>query len=196
MKKIAPPSVKHASMLSIGNHFRAATPALRLAQEYDARYFSTDYGALNLIEPAPAPAPTLSAYIREVVAGLRSNEMVFCQQRLALGSFELMMMLMALTSKGFMHRAHMYKASVAANVEKTEGSEAFISIRLHTYPELMAMDILLVTLNVVPVRKDQLEHFDMAQDIAETINFSAKKDCLKVPHPLERESVDVVPGLA
>jgi tryptophanyl-tRNA synthetase len=59
----------------------------------------------------------------------------------------------------------------------------------------MAADILLFDSDVVPVGKDQVQHVEMAQDIAEALNFNYKKDLLVVPRALVRESVAVIPGL-
>jgi tryptophanyl-tRNA synthetase len=196
MKKIALTGVKPTGILHIGNYFGAIKPALALAHEYDARYFIADYHALNLIKDASA----LSAYIREVAAGwlaagLDPDKVIFYRQSAVPETFELSTLLMAFTSKGLMNRAHAYKAAVQANVEKHEDADAGINMGLYTYPVLMAADILLFDADVVPVGKDQVQHVEMAQDIAQAINFNYKQDCLKVPQPAVQERVAVVPGL-
>ncbi|MCA1951054.1 MAG: hypothetical protein LDL24_10815 [Treponema sp.] len=80
--------------------------------------------------------------------------------------------LMAFTAKGLMNRAHAYKAAVQTNNEKGEDPDAGINMGLYTYPVLMAADILLFDTDVVPVEKDQVQHVEMAQDIAGAINFN------------------------
>jgi tryptophanyl-tRNA synthetase len=196
MKKIALTGVKPTGILHIGNYFGAIKPALELALEYDARYFIADYHALNSIKDAS----TLSAYIREVAAGwlaagLDPEKVIFYRQSSVPETFELTTALMAFTSKGLMNRAHAYKAAIQANIDKNEDADANINMGLYTYPVLMAADILLFNADVVPVGKDQVQHIEMAQDIAQSINFNYKMDCLKVPMPMVRESVAVVPGL-
>jgi tryptophanyl-tRNA synthetase len=66
---------------------------------------------------------------------------------------------------------------------------------LFTYPVLMAADIILFDSDVVPVGKDQVQHIEMAQDIAQAVNFNYKAEVLKVPQAIVQEGVAVVPGL-
>jgi tryptophanyl-tRNA synthetase len=104
-------------------------------------------------------------------------------------------MLMAFTSKGLMNRAHAYKAAVQENAEKNAESDAGVNMGLFTYPVLMAADIIIFDSDVVPVGKDQVQHIEMAQDIAQSVNFNYKQEVLKVPQALVSETVAVVPGL-
>jgi tryptophanyl-tRNA synthetase len=196
MKKIALTGIKPTGILHIGNYFGAIKPALELAESYDARYFIADYHALNMIKDPAA----LSANIREVAAGwlaagLDPEKVIFYRQSSIPETFELTTILMAFTSKGLMNRAHAYKATVQDNTEKSADPDAGVNMGLFTYPVLMAADILLFDSDVVPVGKDQVQHVEMAQDIAEALNFNYKKDLLTVPQALVRESVAVVPGL-
>jgi tryptophanyl-tRNA synthetase len=102
---------------------------------------------------------------------------------------------MAFTAKGLMNRAHAYKAAVQDNAEKKDDPDAGINMGLFTYPVLMAADIVLFDSDVVPVGKDQVQHVEMAQDIAQAVNFNYKADILKIPQAAVQESVAVVPGL-
>jgi tryptophanyl-tRNA synthetase len=196
MKKIALTGIKPTGILHVGNYFGAIKPALDLAQEYDARYFIADYHALNTIKDPKE----MSALIREVAAGwlaagLDPEKVIFYRQSSIPETFELTALLMAFTGKGLMNRAHAYKAAVQENLEKQEDPDAGINMGLFTYPVLMAADILLFNSDVVPVGKDQVQHIEMAQDIAQTVNFNYKTEVLKVPQAVVQESVAVVPGL-
>ena len=53
----------------------------------------------------------------------------------------------------------------------------------YTYPVLMAADILLFDTNLVPVGRDQKQHIEMAQDIAEAINHNYGETLLTIPEP-------------
>jgi tryptophanyl-tRNA synthetase len=196
MKKISRTGIKPTGILHLGNYCGAIKPALELAGEYDARYFIADYHALNTMKDAKE----LSAHIRQVAAGwfaagLDPAEVIFYRQSAVPETFELATILMAFTAKGLMNRAHAYKAAVGENTAKGEDPDAGINMGLFTYPVLMAADILLFNADMVPVGKDQVQHVEMAQDIAETINFNYKKPLLKVPQASVREHVAVVPGL-
>ncbi len=196
MRKISLTGIKPTGSLHIGNYFGAIKPALELARDYDARYFIADYHGLNQIKD---PAE-LAANIREVAAGwlaagLDPEQVVFYRQSSVPETFELATILMAFTAKGLMNRAHAYKAAVQANGEKGEDPDAGVNMGLFTYPVLMAADILLFDSDVVPVGKDQIQHVEMAQDIAQAVNFNYKKELLTVPQALVQESMAVIPGL-
>jgi tryptophanyl-tRNA synthetase len=59
----------------------------------------------------------------------------------------------------------------------------------------MAADIILFDSDVVPVGQDQVQHIEMAQDIAQAVNHNYRREVLKVPQALVQTSVAVVPGL-
>jgi tryptophanyl-tRNA synthetase len=194
--KIALTGIKPTGTLHVGNYFGAIKPALELAGDYDARYFIADYHALNIVKDPEA----LSANIRQVAAGwlasgLDPEKVIFYRQSAIPEVFELTTQLMAFTAKGLMNRAHAYKAAVQGNNARGEDPDAGINMGLFTYPVLMAADIVVFDSDVVPVGKDQVQHVEMAQDIARAVNFNYKQEVLKGPQPVVADSVAVVPGL-
>ena len=196
MKKISLTGIKPTGDLHIGNYFGAIKPALELAHEYDARYFIADYHALNSVKNPKE----LTACIRGVAAGwlaagLDPEKVVFYRQSSIPEVFELTTMLMAFTSKGLMNRAHAYKAALQVNADKGDDPDAGVNMGLYTYPVLMAADIILFDSDVVPVGKDQVQHIEMAQDIAQAVNANYGQPVLKVPQAAVQENVAVVPGL-
>ena len=196
MKKISLTGIKPTGTLHIGNYFGAIKPALELAKEYDARYFIADYHALNTVKDPEE----MRANIREVAAGwlaagLDPERVIFYRQSSIPEVFELTTQLMAFTAKGLMNRAHAYKAAVQENAEKGADPDAGVNMGLYTYPALMAADIIIFDSDVVPVGKDQVQHIEMAQDIAQAVNANYGQPVLKVPQAAVVESVAVVPGL-
>ena len=196
MKKVSLTGIQSTGDLHIGNYFGAIKPALELAKEYDARYFIADYHSLNSVKDPEK----LNAYIRSVAAGwlasgLDPEKVIFYRQSSIPEVFELTTMLMAFTAKGLMNRAHAYKAAVQENDKKGDDPDAGINMGLFTYPVLMAADIILFDSDVVPVGKDQVQHIEMAQDIAQAVNAHYKQQVLKVPQAVIQESVAVIPGL-
>jgi len=196
MKKVSLTGIQPTGDLHIGNYFGAIKPALELAKEYDARYFIADYHALNSVKDPKE----LNGYIRGVAAGwlaagLDPEKVVFYRQSSIPEVFELTIMIMAFTSKGLMNRAHAYKAAVQANNEKAEDPDSGINMGLFTYPVLMAADIVLFDSDVVPVGRDQGQHIEMAQDIAQSVNANYKQLILKVPQAAIQDSVAIIPGL-
>jgi tryptophanyl-tRNA synthetase len=142
----------------------------------------------------------ISARIHEVAAcwlaaGLDTEKVLFYRQSSIPEVFELSTMLMAFTAKGLMNRAHAYKAAVQANREKGEDTDAGVNMGLFTYPVLMAADILIFDSDVVPVGRDQQQHIEMAQDIAQAVNSNYGQEVLKIPQAAIQEDVGVIPGL-
>ena len=196
MKKISLTGIKPTGSLHIGNYFGAIKPALELSKTYDARYFIADYHALNQVKDPRE----LEGCIREVAAGwlasgLDPERVIFYRQSSIPEVFELSTMLMAFTAKGLMNRAHAYKAAVQENQAKGIDPDAGVNIGLFTYPILMAADIIIFDSDVVPVGKDQVQHIEMAQDIAQSVNATYNADVLKIPQAKITEDVAVVPGL-
>ncbi|MCL2809207.1 MAG: tryptophan--tRNA ligase [Treponema sp.] len=199
MKKISLTGIKPTGDLHIGNYFGAIKPAVELSKEYDARYFIADYHALNSMKDPKE----LNSTIRQVAAGwlaggLDPENVIFYRQSSIPEIFELTTMLMAFTSKGLMNRAHAYKDAVNKNKENgkiDEETDSGINMGLFTYPVLMAADIIIFDSDVVPVGKDQVQHIEMAQDIAQSINANYGQQVLKIPQAAVVENVAVVPGL-
>jgi len=196
MKKISLTGIKPTGDLHIGNYFGAIKPALELAKEYDARYFIADYHALNTMKDPKE----LNATIRQVAAGwlacgLDPEKVIFYRQSSIPEVFELTVMLTAFTAKGLMNRAHAYKDAVQKNTEKNDDTDAGINMGLFTYPILMAADIIIFDSDIVPVGKDQVQHIEMAQDIAQSVNANYGQQVLKVPQAGVQEDAAVIPGL-
>jgi tryptophanyl-tRNA synthetase len=196
MKKISLTGIKPTGDLHIGNYFGAIKPALELANEYDARYFIADYHALNTMKDPKE----LNLAIRQVAAGwlasgLDPEKVIFYRQSSIPEVFELATMLMTFTAKGLMNRAHAYKDASQKNSEKGSDTDAGINMGLFTYPVLMAADIIIFDSDIVPVGKDQVQHIEMAQDIAGSVNANYGKQILKVPQAAVQENVAVIPGL-
>ena len=196
MRKISLTGIQSTGDLHIGNYFGAIKPALELAKEYDARYFIADYHALNSVKDPKE----LNYNIRAVAtgwlaAGLNPDEVIFYRQSSIPEDLELTILLMAFTSKGLLNRAHAYKAAVQANNERGDDPDAGVNMGLFTYPVLMAADIVLFDSDVVPVGRDQTQHIEMTQDIAQAVNAHYKQQILKVPQAIIQDEVAVIPGL-
>lgn len=195
-KKVVLTGIKPTGMPHLGNYLGAIKPALKLAEDFEARYFIADYHSLNTVKDAD----TLRDYIYEVAAvwlacGLDPEKVLMYKQSAVPETFELTTLINAFTSKGLMNRAHAYKAQVDANREKGKPDDHNINMGLYTYPILMAADILLFDAQLVPVGKDQVQHIEMAADIAEAVNRNYKEELLTVPKPYIDESTMTIVGL-
>jgi tryptophanyl-tRNA synthetase len=86
---------------------------------------------------------------------------------------------------------------VDANVAAGEDADAGITMGLYSYPILMAADILMFNAHRVPVGRDQIQHIEMARDVAQRFNhlFGAGRDLFVLPQAEVEESVATLPGL-
>jgi tryptophanyl-tRNA synthetase len=69
-----------------------------------------------------------------------------------------------------------------------------VNAGLFTYPVLMAADIILYDAEFVPVGKDQMQHIEIARDIASKFNHEYKQEIFVLPHGKTDENVMIVPG--
>ena len=104
-------------------------------------------------------------------------------------------MLNCVTAKGLMNRAHAYKASVDQNEAKGVEPDDGVTMGLFSYPVLMAADILMFNAHKVPVGRDQIQHLEMARDIAQRFNHQYGRDYFTLPEVTIEEEVATLPGL-
>ncbi len=107
---------------------------------------------------------------------------------------ELTWLLTCVTPKGLLNRAHAYKAAVDKNTVEGRSADAGVSMGLFMYPVLMAADILMFQADSVPVGRDQLQHIEMARDIAARFNHLYGEHFV-LPEAAIDESVAILPGL-
>lgn len=110
---------------------------------------------------------------------------------------ELNWLLSCSTAKGLLNRAHAYKSATDLNRDKGADIDDDISMGLFGYPVLMAADILLFNATDVPVGKDQIQHIEMARDIAGTFNFRYCKDApiFNLPQAIIDDNTPLLTGL-
>jgi len=189
--------IKPTGSPHIGNLLGAIRPALRLADEgLEAFYFIADYHALTSVNDAA----TMRQLTNEVAAtwlamGLDPDRAVFYRQSDVPEVFELSWVLACATSKGWMNKAHAYKALVDANRAAGVDEDDGINMGVYTYPILMAADIVAFDADFVPVGKDQVQHIEIARDIAQRVNSTAGAEVLKLPMAKVDDNVATVPGL-
>ncbi len=158
----------------LGNYAGAIRPAIEASKNDDVWpfYFLADYHALiKCHEPDRVKQSSLEIAATWLALGLDTSNAVFYRQSDVPEIMELTWMLTCVTAKGLMNRAHAYKAAVAEN-EEANGTDPDkgITMGLFSYPILMAADILMFNADKVPVGKDQIQHIEMARDIASRFN--------------------------
>ncbi len=184
----------------LGNYVGAIRPAIAASREagVESFFFLADYHALiKCDDPARIARSRLEIAACWVAAGLDTDRVTFYAQSDIPETTELNWLLTCVTAKGQMNRAHAYKASVDANEAKGEEPDDGVTMGLFCYPILMAADILLFNAHRVPVGRDQVQHIEMARDVAQRFNhlYGGGKDLFVLPEAEIEESVATLPGL-
>jgi tryptophanyl-tRNA synthetase (EC 6.1.1.2) len=107
---------------------------------------------------------------------------------------ELTWLLTCVAGKGLLNRAHAYKAAVDRNTAEGVDPDAGVNMGLYMYPVLMAADILMFKAHSVPVGRDQIQHIEMARDMAGSFNHLYGEHFV-LPEAAIDASVATLPGL-
>ena len=157
----------------LGNYVGAIRPAIEASRsgEVESFFFLADYHALiKAQDPDLVHQSTLEIAAAWLALGLDTDRVTFYRQSDIPEIPELTWLLTCMTAKGLMNRAHAYKAAVQANIDGGEDDDTAINMGLFSYPILMAADILMFNAHKIPVGRDQIQHVEMARDIAQRFN--------------------------
>ena len=180
----------------LGNYVGAIKPAIAASRGDGVRscYFLADYHALiKCRDPEIVHRSTLEIAATWLALGLDTERALFYRQSDIPEISELTWLLTCVTAKGLMNRAHAYKAAVQENIEKGEDADYGIAMGLFSYPILMAADILMFNAHDVPVGRDQVQHLEMARDIAQRFNHFFGEHFV-LPEAVVDDNVAVMPG--
>jgi tryptophanyl-tRNA synthetase len=180
----------------LGNYVGAIKPCIQASHDEDVQsyYFLADFHALvKNQDPERMRQSTLEIAATWLALGLDTERAVFYRQSDVPEIAELTWILTCSTAKGLMNRAHAYKAAVQENVDAGEDPDFAITMGLFCYPVLMAADILMFNSTHVPVGRDQVQHLEMARDIAQRFNHHYG-ELFALPEAVVDEHVAVLPG--
>ena len=172
----------------LGNILGAMLPAISLAKDptCEAFFFIADLHTLTSIKDSVQR----QAYVHATAAawlacGLDVEKVIFYRQSQVPAVCELAWYLNCFSPYPMLANAHAFKDKSARL--------ANVSAGLFTYPVLMAADILLYGATVVPVGQDQLQHLEIARDIAARFNHQYG-DTFVLPQAQTNANVHTIPG--
>ena len=172
--------IQPSGNLHIGNYLGAITQWVASQDDYENIFCIVDLHAVTVpYEPASLAARTLELagiYLASGIDPARSD--VFVQSHVTAHS-ELCWLLNCVTPVGWLERMTQYKSKAAA--------QESVSTGLLDYPVLMAADILLYDIDLVPVGDDQKQHVELSRDIAGRFNHLFGETFV-VPEVVIRES--------
>ena len=181
----------------IGNYVGAIRPAVQASQQVNnlSFYFLADFHALiKNQDPKMIHQSSMEIAATWLALGLETDNVIFYRQSDIPEIPELCWLLTCMAAKGLMNRAHAYKAAVQTNQASGEDADAGVTMGLYSYPVLMAADILMFNADKVPVGKDQIQHVEMARDIAARFNHHFGEH-FTAPEAVVDDKVAVLQGL-
>ena len=198
-------SIKHRVLTGIttsgsphlGNYVGAIRPAIVASQsaDHESFFFLADYHALiKAQDPERLHQSTKEIAAAWLALGLDTRKVVFYRQSDIPEIPQLTWLLTCMTAKGLMNRAHAYKGSVADNLAAGEDGDYAINMGLFSYPILMAADILMFNAQIIPVGRDQIQHVEMARDIAQRFNHRYG-ELFQLPVAQVDDNVAILQGL-
>ena len=173
----------------LGNLLGAIIPAIEMANTpgNDAFLFIADLHSLTQIkEGAQLRENTYQTAAAWLAFGLDPEKTTFYRQSDIPEVTELSWYLSCFFPYQRLTLAHSFKDKADRLGDVNSG--------LFTYPMLMAADILLYDAELVPVGKDQLQHLEMARDVASRYNH-VNGETLVLPQAKISEETQLIPGM-
>ena len=170
-----------------GNYFGAIRQYIALQTHEQAFYFIADLHALTTVRDAEQLRGfTRDAALDLLALGLNPEQATLFRQSDVPEIPELTWLLMTVTQMHLLEKCHAYKDKKARGIAADAG--------LFTYPVLMAADILGYDSNIVPVGQDQVQHIEVARDIAQRFNAIYDREVFVLPEAYVLNETAKVPG--
>ncbi len=172
----------------LGNILGAILPGIDLSKDAgnEAFYFIADLHSLTTVKDAEfIKRNTYATAAVWLAFGLDTKKNTFYRQSRVPQVTELTWYLNCFTPFPMLANAHSFKDK--------SGRLSDVNSGLFTYPVLMAADIILYDANWVPVGKDQVQHLEIARDIASAFN-TKMGETFVLPEAKVDERVMIVPG--
>ena len=170
-----------------GNYFGAIRQYIALQDNEQAFYFIADLHALTTVrEGTKLRELRRDAALDLLALGLDPQKATLFYQSDVPEITDLTWLLLTVTGMGLLEKCHAYKDKIARGLPADAG--------LFTYPVLMAADILLYDSQVVPVGADQVQHIEIARDVAQRFNHLYGEDLLTLPDARVLADMGKIPG--
>ncbi|MEK7534782.1 MAG: tryptophan--tRNA ligase [Patescibacteria group bacterium] len=183
MEKRLVSGIQPSGTLHIGNYLGAIKQWVDLQNTHDCIFFIVDYHALTQ-KPRPEDLhrQTLGTAAMLIALGVDPKNCILFVQSQIPEHAELAWLLLSFTTVGQLARMTQYK-------EKSDrhGQNA----GLLGYPVLMAADVLIYDADVVPVGEDQVQHLELAREVARSFNQHAGQTFTE-PKPLLTSSARIM----
>ncbi len=181
--------IQSTNIPHLGNILGAVLPAIKLSEDpkNESLFFIADLHSLTSKKDAQERISSVNSVAATWLAFDFDTEknLLYRQSRIP-EVCELAWYLNCFTPFPMLANAHSFKDKADRLSDVNAG--------LFTYPVLMAADIILYDADFVPVGKDQLQHIEIARDIATKINIRYQQEIFVLPQGKTDETVMIVPG--
>lgn len=180
--------IQPSGKIHIGNYFGAIRQHIELQSKHECFYFLANLHALTTTRDKELLEQySVDLTLDYLALGLDPNKATLFVQSEIPEHTELAWIFATICSPGLLDRAHAWKDAVTKKKKDP-------TVGLYTYPLLMAADILLYEPDLVPVGQDQKQHIEIARDLAQKFNDTYKSEVFKLPEPMIKEEVAIIPG--
>lgn len=156
--------VQPTGKITLGNYLGAIRNWGPLQEEYNCIYSVVDLHSLTVTQvPAELRKNTMDLLALYIACGIDPEKSTLFIQSHVHEHAELTWILDTISSIGELNRMTQFK-------EKSRKHADNINMGLMNYPVLMASDILLYQADLVPIGKDQVQHLELARNLAERFN--------------------------
>ena len=163
-KKIIFSGIQPSGVITLGNYLGALKNWVDLQHDYHCMFSIVDMHAITVRQdPQELRKRSLDLLKLYIACGIDPEENLLFMQSHVPAHAELSWILNCYTYMGELSRMTQFK-------DKSQKHADNINAGLFTYPVLMAADILLYKSDLVPVGRDQLQHLELARDIAIRFN--------------------------
>lgn len=179
--------VQPSGVLHIGNYLGAIKNWLDLQNDFQCIFCVVDLHALTVPQdPKELMKKTIEVAKIYLAAGIDPQKSAIFVQSHVKEHAELCWLLNTITRLPELERMTQFK-------DKAKGKRE-VSMGLFDYPVLMAADILLYKTAVVPVGEDQVQHIELARDLAQRFN-TRFGEIFVIPKPMVRQEGARIMGL-
>lgn len=180
-KKTVLSAVQPTGLLTIGNYLGAIKNWRQLQEDYNCYYCVADLHAITVRQvPTELRRHTAELYALYLACGIDPEKSVLFVQSHVPSHCQLTWVLNCFAMFGELSRMTQFKDKSAKHADN-------INAGLFTYPVLMAADILIYGADGVPVGQDQLQHIELARNIAARFN-GIYGDVFTMPEGITRKS--------
>ena len=167
--------IQSTGILTIGNYLGVIKNWVRMQYKHDCMFCIADLHSLssssNYTELYININYNMALY---VAAGINPNNAVIFQQSKISEHCELAWILNCFAYTGWLDRMTQFK-------NKNKQYKKNNNVALYLYPILMAADILLYNVKIIPVGEDQSQHIELVKNIATAFNKKTKTKILLSP---------------